>query len=89
MNLPSRNDKTNPDDPVALPDEPTRHPWIWLVYVVLFGLSIPWYLPRSESPAIWFGFPYWVVLSLAATAGIAAFTAFVFHRYWVDEEDSQ
>ena len=59
--------------------------WIWPVYVVLFGASVPWYLPADAPLRIWFGLPHWVVLSLAATAGVAVFTAFVVHRLWPDE----
>ena len=58
--------------------------WIWVVYAVLFGLSIPWYLPADAPPRIWLGLPHWVVLSLAAVAGAAVFTAYVLRRYWPD-----
>jgi hypothetical protein len=79
-------------------DKPARRRWIWLVYVLLFGASIPWYLPKGSSPRIWLGLPHWVVISLLATIGIALFTVFVVHRYWreteppmilTDEEDKQ
>ena len=63
-----------------------RRPWIWAVYVALFALSIPWYLPADASPALWLGLPYWVVLSLAACLAVACFTAFVIQRYWPDDE---
>ena len=59
--------------------------WIWAVYLVLFGASVPWYLPADAPLRIWLGLPHWVVLSLAATAGVAVFTAFVVHRLWPDE----
>lgn len=59
--------------------------WIWAVYAALFGLSVPWYLPADGPLRIWFGLPHWVVLSLAATAAVAVFTAFVVHRLWPDE----
>lgn len=62
--------------------------WIWLVYLALFGVAIPWYLPSDSTPAIWFGLPYWVVVSLLATIGIACFTAFVVHRYWEDDDEA-
>jgi len=84
------------NDPVEVPgfsretlprDEPNRHPWIWLVYALAYSLSIPWYLPRGVAPPIWFGFPYWVILSLIATVFVAGFTAFVYHTYWRDWED--
>jgi hypothetical protein len=69
-------------------DEPLRRGWIWIVYVLLFGASVPWYLPASASRAFWPGFPLWVAISLAATAAIACFTAFVIDRYW-DEGDRE
>ena len=64
-----------------------RRWWIWLVYVALFALSIPWYLPADEAPALWLGLPYWVVLSLLAVFGVACFTAWVIWRYWPDEDE--
>ena len=67
-------------------ERPRNFPaWIWPVYVVLFGASVPWYLPADAPLRIWFGLPHWVVISLAATAGVAVFTAFVVHRCWPDE----
>ena len=59
--------------------------WVWAVYLALFALSVPWYLPADETPALWLGMPYWVVLSLTAVAGVAVFTLFVIRRYWPDE----
>ena len=74
--------------PQPRPADERRHgfpAWIWPVYVVLFGASVPWYLPADAPLRIWFGLPHWVVLSLTATAGVAVFTAFVVHRLWPDE----
>ena len=63
----------------------SRRAWVWAVYVALFALSIPWYLPADETPALWLGLPYWVVLSLLACVAIACFTAFVVARCWPDD----
>lgn len=67
-------------------DEPARRWWIWLVYTLLFGASIPWYLPPDSTPRIWLGLPHWVVISLLATIGIALFTVVVVNRYWREAE---
>jgi hypothetical protein len=67
-------------------DEPLRHRWIWLTYVLLFAAAVPWYLPESASRPVWPGFPLWVTVSLTATVLIALFTAFVIRRYWDEEE---
>jgi hypothetical protein len=70
---------------LSLADEPRRHPWVWLVYAILFIVAVPWYLPPETATTTWLGFPLWVTLSLAATLGVALFTVFVIHRYWSDD----
>ena len=67
-------------------DEPRFHPWIWVVYVVLFAAAIPWYLPPGAQGTTWLGFPLWVTISLGATFTIAFFTVFVIRRYWGDDQ---
>jgi hypothetical protein len=60
--------------------------WIWGVYLVLFGASVPWYI-RGDAPLrLWFGLPHWVVISLAASFTVALFTAFVVLRLWPIQE---
>lgn len=66
--------------------EPDRVWWIWPVYLVLFGLSVPWYLPATMSPPIWLGLPYWVVISLGAALLAALFTLFVVRHHWSVEQ---
>lgn len=65
--------------------EPRSRPWIWLVYVLLFGASVPWYLPAGP-PVLWLGLPHWVVISLCASLGVAVFTAYVIKRYWSEAD---
>jgi len=67
-------------------NQPYQHLWIWLVYLLLFSLSVPWYLPKGASPKVWLGLPHWVVISLSAIIGVALFTVFVVYRYWSDDE---
>ena len=74
------------DEPLRPQREPWSHFWIWLIYIGLYAVSIPWYLPRTEPMPVWLGFPYWVVISLGAMLGIALFTLFVIGRYWSDHE---
>ncbi len=70
-------------------DEPRSHAWIWVVYLLLFGAAIPWYLPPSAARMTLLGLPLWVALSLTFTLAIAIFTVFVIGRYWHDDEDSR
>ena len=69
------------------PREPIRYRWIWLVYALLYAASIPWYLPAGGELETWVGLPYWALVSLLATVGIAFFTVFVIRRFW-DDTDS-
>ena len=67
----------------ALPASDGQFPrWIWGVYVLLFAASVPWYIPADAPLRLWFGLPHWVVISLAATFGVALFTAVVINRLW-------
>ncbi|MDJ0655649.1 MAG: hypothetical protein QNJ40_15905 [Xanthomonadales bacterium] len=65
-----------------------NRPWIWLIFLALFALSVPWYLPKSDQPPLWLGLPYWVVLSLLACLAIAIFTAWTIGRYWPGNDDT-
>ena len=79
--------------PESIPNRNTvRHPrtgrfpgWIWYVYLLLFAVSVPWYLPTNAPLRIWLGLPHWVVISLLASFGVAVFTAFVVHRLWPEQ----
>lgn len=71
----------------AARNEPYRQRWVWIVYALLFVLSVPWYLPGHAQSLIWLGLPAWVVLSLAVTVCIALFTVFVIREYWQEKEE--
>lgn len=60
---------------------------IWIGYLTLFALSIPWYLPADTVPSLWLGLPYWVVISLACCVLIACLNVIVIYRSWPDDED--
>ncbi|MEM7170518.1 MAG: hypothetical protein AAF530_10120 [Pseudomonadota bacterium] len=62
--------------------------WVWLVYLALFVLSVPWYLPADDRPALWLGLPYWVVISLGAVLAIACFTLWLVLTRWPVEDDA-
>lgn len=65
--------------------EPDRVRWVWVVYLILFAISVPWYLPADMTPPVVFGLPYWVVISLAAAAAAAGFTFIVVDRCWTPD----
>ena len=70
--------------------EPRRHPWLWLVYLLLYAAAIPWYWPAGYRGPLILGLPLWVAVSLLAVLLLAGWTGWVISRYWktVGEEDS-
>jgi hypothetical protein len=65
----------------------TRRIAVWLCYLALFALSIPWYLPSGSLPPLWLGLPYWVVISLACCVLIAGLNVIYIYKSWPDDED--
>jgi hypothetical protein len=57
---------------------------ICLAYCVLFAIGIPWYWPAG-STRVCFGVPCWVVVAIAASAGVSVLTAVVLRRPWPGE----
>ncbi len=66
--------------------EPRFPVWVFVVYVLLFVFTVPWYLPRDFGASIWAGVPLWAAVSFAVTLAIAFFTVFVIRRYWPDDD---
>ncbi len=57
-----------------------------MVFISLFALSVPWYVPRRGLSRIWLGLPFWVGLSLLAVLAVALFAVFVIQRFWQDDD---
>lgn len=62
--------------------EPRQVGWLWLVYLALYAVAVPWYWPEGYRGPLVLGFPLWVFVSLGAALCLAAFTAWVIYRYW-------
>ena len=44
--------------------EPRKVRWVWLVYLLLYVITIPWYWPAGYRGPLVAGFPLWVVVTL-------------------------
>ena len=60
--------------------EPRKIRYIWLVYLLLYALAIPWYWPEGYRGPLILGFPLWVAVSLGAVLLLAAWTVWVIRR---------
>ena len=67
--------------------EPRQVGYIWIVYVLLFAVAVPWYWPVDYRGPLVLGLPLWVAVSLTAIALLAAWTAWVINRYWIEAEE--
>ena len=63
--------------------EPRKIGYIWLVYLLLYAIAIPWYWPAHYRGPLVLGFPLWVAVTLGAVLLLAVWTTWVIHRYWL------
>ena len=56
-----------------------------VVYILLVGLGIPWYMPPEITTLI-YGFPLWACISLLSVFIGAAFTAWLYLVEFRDDE---
>ncbi|NKB69104.1 MAG: hypothetical protein GKR89_18705 [Candidatus Latescibacteria bacterium] len=66
--------------------EPRKVGWIWWVYLLLVGLTIPWYWPAGFRGPLIAGFPLWVFVSLSGVLVLAGWTAWVIFHFWRMDE---
>ena len=66
--------------------EPRRVWWLWLVYVLLYAVAIPWYWPADYRGPLILGLPLWVVVTLLSVIALALWTLFAITRYWKSGE---
>ena len=67
--------------------EPRKVGWVWLVYLLLYAVAIPWYWPTGYSGHPILGLPLWVAVTVAAVILLALWTSFVITQYWRDSGD--
>ena len=80
---------TNEDRYEELVQEPRKVRWVWLVYLLLYAVTIPWYWPANYRGPLIAGFPLWVFATLGGVLGLAIFTVWVIFNYWQGEEGGE
>ncbi|WP_174614507.1 hypothetical protein [Virgibacillus ihumii] len=68
--------------------EPIKNWKLWVVFGVLFLLSVPWYLPTGSYKPVILGIPYWGWIVLIVSVAFSATITFAIKRLWVTEEDT-
>ena len=59
-----------------------------LTYLLLLAAVIPWYWPADVN-LIYFGFPLWALVSLAAGLAVSILTAFVLMAHRPDADGGE
>ena len=60
---------------------------VWLTYLALFTIGIPWDWPEGDA-TLWLGMPAWVVVAIGVSVAISIFTACLLNRSWPGETRS-
>ncbi|WP_152656576.1 hypothetical protein [Oceanobacillus sp. CFH 90083] len=69
--------------------EPIKNWRIWVVLIVLFVLSVPWYLPTGSYEPFILGVPYWAWIILGVSLAISIVLTYILKHHWhmTDEEE--
>ncbi|MCB0669866.1 MAG: hypothetical protein KDC80_28770 [Saprospiraceae bacterium] len=58
--------------------------WAWIIYLILFAFSIPWYFSNGRGMHLIYGLPLWLICSISAVILMAIFTVWIIRKYWTD-----
>lgn len=67
--------------------EPVKNPKLVIVFLILVALTVPWYFPKGTYEPIFFGFPYWAMISLIMSIALAVFLSWTIENRWDENED--
>lgn len=69
--------------------EPIKNGKIWVVLIILYALTVPWYFPEGTFHPIIFGVPYWVLVVLGVSLAISITLTYILKNCWniADEEE--
>lgn len=59
---------------------------VGILYLLLFILSVPWYLPAGYGERLVAGFPVWCLISIACYVAAALLTVVSIDDVWRAEE---
>lgn len=57
----------------------------WITFVLIYLVTVPWYLPRDWiDPTLW-AFPAWSLVTVGGATALAVFTAYALLRLWPED----
>lgn len=69
--------------------EPIKNWKIWIVLIVLYIMSVPWYFPEGSYNPIILGVPYWAIIIMGVSLAISITLTYILKNCWqmADEEE--
>lgn len=67
--------------------EPIKNGKLWVVFGVLFLLSVPWYLPVGSYKPLILGIPYWGWIVILVSLAFSATITYAIKYLWITEEE--
>ncbi|WP_099156992.1 hypothetical protein [Virgibacillus ndiopensis] len=67
--------------------EPIKNGKLWIVFGVLFLLSVPWYLPEGSYKPLFLGIPYWGWIIILVSVAFSATITYAIKYLWITEEE--
>ncbi|ASN04500.1 hypothetical protein [Virgibacillus necropolis] len=67
--------------------EPIKNGKLWIIFGVLFLLSVPWYLPVGSYKPLILGIPYWGWIVILVSLAFSATITYAIKYLWITEED--
>ncbi len=55
---------------------------VWLGFILIYLLAVPWYFPTGSWKPLIMGFPYWGFAVLIATLALSIYYAYVVLYRW-------
>lgn len=72
---------------MSMQQAPFHKIWIWIVYLILLVIGVPWYW-QAGNTAIIFGMPGWVFIAIVTSVTVSCFTSWLWFTGWQDEDEN-
>lgn len=62
--------------------EPIQFKKMWLIFIIIALVSVPWYFPEGAIQSVILGFPLWGFISLVASIALSIFLGYFINNCW-------
>lgn len=55
---------------------------VWIGFIILIVLLVPWYMPKAWGEIIVFGLPLWGLLTILLNICLVCYIIYVINNHW-------